>query len=315
MNNKFKILYQSFSNDAYVTRKIDAYKWYKSGLGVDKICRLLDIHRSTAYRWIRQVEKVIDRPPHEWRKLHRHYKEHTQGLGRRSIIGGRLVMAVFDIRKRYLCGKNKIAVYLEREYGIKVSASTVGRILHRYKSADPKRKIYRQKGRRYKPRLRNVLRPWDIPFQLQPLEAIQIDTKYYTTMVGGKRYYIYAAIDIKTRMLFAMFYKDIDSKSASDFLERVVNFFSGYGQIKYVQTDNGSEFMGSFDKILQTYNIKHVYSQARRPYQNGKVERVMRILEDEFLPRIVGLHNITRLNLALYEYLIGYNTRRVHTSL
>ena len=310
------LLYQHFQNDAYVSKKIDAYKWYITGkLKVNQIGVLLGIHRSTVYRWINQVRKVVNRPPHEWRKLRRHYKEYTQNLGRRSIIGGKLVMAVFDIRERYLCGKNKIAIYLQREYGIKVSASTVGRILNRYRSIDPRRRIlYKRKVKSRRIR-KNVLRPWDIPKDLAPLEAIQIDTKYYTITKGGKRYYIYAAIDIRTRMLFAMFYKKIDSNNASDFLERVLNFFSGYRQVRYVQTDNGSEFMGKFEKILQDRGIKHVYSQAARPYQNGRVERVMRILQEEFLPRIEGIEDINRINLSLLEFLVYYNTYRVHTAL
>ena len=316
MNNKFKVLYQFFLNDAYVTRKIDAYKWYVMGKKVKEISGLLDVHRSTIYRWIDQVRRVIDGPAHRWKRLRRHYKENTQRLGRKSIIVGRLVTAVFDIRKRCLCGKEKIAVYLQRDYGIKVSASTVGRILNRFKSADPKRKIQELKKKvKKRRRLRNVLRPWDIPKDIGPIEAIQVDTKYYTITSSGKRYYIYAAVDIRTRMLFAMFYKDIDSKSAADFLRRALDFFEGYGRVRYVQTDNGSEFMRDFEQILKDRGIRHVYSLPRSPYQNGKVERVMRILKDEFLPRTWGIDDRNQLNLLLLDYLVYYNTYRVHTAL
>jgi len=44
MNNKFKVLYQFFLEDAYVTRKIDAYKWYVMGKKVKEISGLLDVY-------------------------------------------------------------------------------------------------------------------------------------------------------------------------------------------------------------------------------------------------------------------------------
>ncbi len=314
-------LYTTFQDNASVTKKLNAYDWfYNHKMKVSEISRLLNIHRSTAYRWIKQVKDVIDGSVIRWQQLKPYYRKrkdtNNRKLGRPTIISGWLVKKVFKIRERCLCGKNKIARYLYKLYQVKVSASTVGRILNRYKSSDPKLRIY------YKDRypkiptrkLKDVLRPKDIPKNLKPMQAIQIDTKYYV-MIGRKIYYIFAAIDIKTRMLFAMFYRDITARSAADFLERAMQFFRSYGDIEYVQTDNGSEFKGMFNSVLNRYNIKHVYSYPSKAYQNGKIERAMRTLEEEYLPKVWGFSDIAKLNDYLYEYLVYYNTERIHQSL
>ena len=99
-----------------------------------------------------------------------------------------------------------------------------------------------------------------------------------------------------------MFYKHIDSTDASKFLKRAIQFFSEYGELEYIQTDNGSEFAKHFDRVIKENNLKHVYIQARRPYQNGIVERVMRILEEEFIPKVKGIQDINKLNIYLYDY-------------
>jgi len=316
--NRIYQLYTTFQNDAYVTKKIQAYEWYIEGKKVKEISKLLHISRATAYRWIKQVREVINKTPYEWRKLKYHYKENTSRLGRRTIIDGNLVEKVLQIRRRYQCGKEKISIYLQREYNIKVSASTVGRILKRFSNVATleRHKPKRLQLRQIRNRRRNKtppLRPWHIPKDIKPAEVLQVDTKYYIT-IDRKRYYLYAAIDVKTRMLYAMFYKDITSTSAADFIERAIRFFNSYGAVKYIQTDNGSEYEGRFKEVIRRNKIKHVHSQPRRPYQNGKVERIMRILQEEFLHDIY-VDNIEELNFLLYDYLVYYNTLRVHSSI
>ena len=315
--NRLLQLYSAFKNDAYVTRKLQVYEWYQKGIKIEEIIRLQGISRATVYRWIKQVREVIDRAPYNWRKLKYHYKEDTSRLGRKTIIDGNLVEKVLQIRKRYQCGKEKIAIYLQREYSIKISASTVGRILKRFSKVatlerdKPKTLRLRQvKNRRNK---EPPLRPWHIPRDIKPMEVLQVDTKYYIT-IDRRRYYLYAAIDVRTRMMFAMFYKDITSSSAADFIERAIRFFNSYGTVRYIQTDNGSEYGGRFKKVLKRHKIKQVHSQPRRPYQNGKVERSIRILQEEFLPNVYG-NNIKRLNFWLCDYLVYYNTVRIHSGI
>ncbi|MEO0290394.1 MAG: hypothetical protein ABIN15_04055 [candidate division WOR-3 bacterium] len=44
-------------------------------------------------------------------------------------------------------------------------------------------------------------------------------------------------------------------------------------KVKRVQTDNGSEFAGSFEKFLRSKGIIHFYNYPKDPQSNAYVER------------------------------------------
>ena len=141
--NKLQQLYNNFADNAYVIKKLNAYKWYTcNNMSVQEISKLLEVSRYIVYRWLKQVKEVLGKSVLHWKELEYHYKKRTAKLGRKGIITGGLVSKIFTIRKKYLCGKNKIAEYLYRLYGIRVSASTIGRVLQRFRHADPKLQLY-----------------------------------------------------------------------------------------------------------------------------------------------------------------------------
>jgi len=84
-----------------------------------------------------------------------------------------------------------------------------------------------------------------------------------------------------------------------------------------VQTDNGSEFLGVFDKYLKERGIEHKFTYPRCPKINGYIERANRTLKEEFLEENIYLvaEGINELNSRLIDYVIWYNTKRVHKSL
>jgi transposase InsO family protein len=49
-------------------------------------------------------------------------------------------------------------------------------------------------------------------------------------------------------------------------------------EIKGIQTDNGSEFLGEFTKALKKKDIKHYFNYPRYPKGQAYVERMNRIL-------------------------------------
>ncbi len=55
--------------------------------------------------------------------------------------------------------------------------------------------------------------------------------------------------------------------------------------IRQLQTDNGAEFSLAFALTVQEAGIRHRYIRPRRPQQNGKVERSIRIDHEEFWGR------------------------------
>ncbi len=87
-------------------------------------------------------------------------------------------------------------------------------------------------------------------------------------------------------------------------------------QIKSIQTDNGSEFLGDFEACLKKRGIPHYFSYPRCPRINGCIERYNRTIKEEFVQNnIDAIHDIQLFRQRLATYLIFYNTQRPHKSL
>jgi len=196
--------------------------------------------------------------------------------------------------------KEKIAIYLEKEKGIKVSPSTIYRVLKSFGLIEKTRSIKQQRKKKYnvnKKRIKTGLRARATG------EVIQIDLKHL--MLRGITYYQYTAIDKYSRLIFAKVYKNKTSRNTKLFIQEAMKYF-GF-RISKVQTDNGSEFMGEFDKYLKEIGIEHYYSYPRTPKTNGNVERVIRTIEEE-LWFIEGIdYTIDHLNSLLKKYIEKYN--------
>lgn len=75
--------------------------------------------------------------------------------------------------------------------------------------------------------------------------------------------------------------------------------------------------MGECDDYLKGKSIKHLFIYPRCPKINAYVERANRTLVEEFIEGNEHLvfNNINDFNCALVDYLVWYNTERVHKSL
>lgn len=172
-----------------------------------------------------------------------------------------------------------------------------GRIYH-----DPSRSL-RKKTKRQ--RVRKT--PKDAP-----LGYIQMDT--VIRFVDGMRVYLYSAIDISSKFAFSVHYKSLNSRNTLDFFRKVEQVYPF--PIVTVQTDNGLEFLGEFENYLQKTSLPHVFIYPRCCKVNGVVERYQRSLQEEFLDNhLEFVYDPKLLNDKLIDYLLFYNTKRVHKSL
>ena len=87
--------------------------------------------------------------------------------------------------------------------------------------------------------------------------------------------------------------------------------------IKIIQTDNGLEYQGALAAYLRRRGIKHLYIYPRCPKINAFVERANRTLQEEFIDSHLEylLEDLGVFNRKLMDYLVWYNTKRVHRSL
>ena len=108
-----------------------------------------------------------------------------------------------------------------------------------------------------------------------------------------------------------------DSSNSLDFLKKLELVYPLKNTIYTIQTDNGLEFLGEFDRYLKEKNIKHLFIYPRCPKINAYIERANRTLQDEFIDdnEYLVLESIDDFNSHLIDYLLFYNTKRPYYSL
>jgi len=129
---------------------------------------------------------------------------------------------------------------------------------------------------------------------------------------NGRRMYILTAIDIFTRTTFSIATRSHSSKTFAHFFFLIMQMFPY--EIKNTLTDNGSEFKKYLTELLKQNNITHYHTYPKTPKMNAHCESFNGTIQDEFVDYNVNLlfDDTTAFNEKLKEYLIFYNTKRVH---
>ena len=129
---------------------------------------------------------------------------------------------------------------------------------------------------------------------------------------NGRRMYLLTIIDIYSRTTFEIATKSHSSKTFAHFFYLVMQMFPY--DIKNVLTDNCSEFKKYLDELLKQNNITHYHTYPKTPKMNAHCESFNGTIQEEFVDYNVNLlfDDTTKFNEKLKEYLLFYNTKRVH---
>jgi transposase InsO family protein len=134
---------------------------------------------------------------------------------------------------------------------------------------------------------------------------------------GVTRYeYVHVAVDDHSRLAYAEVLDGLGAAAAVGFLERAVDWFSERGiAVEQVMTDNGSAYVSfAHREVCAQLGIQHLRIKPARPRTNGKAERFIQTLKNEWAyARIYG--SSTERAQALPFFLNHYNYRRPHGSL
>jgi len=231
---------------------------------------------------------------------------------RRMFVNERLLEFIKGFRENYpRLGKNKIKLLLDtyaRENNLEtISESKIGRVIK-------KNNWYLYLGKRSK---HSVSIDKQRVFGYEVKEAgdlFQVDT--VVRFEHGIKRYILTACDAVTKFVFAYTYKNHTSISSSDFANKLIKA-TPY-PIKAIQTDNGSEFLKDFDKVIKELGIAHFFIYPRCPKQNGCIERFNRTIQEEFVDFnrcLLEESDTENFNDKLIDYLLWYNIKRPHHSL
>jgi transposase InsO family protein len=133
--------------------------------------------------------------------------------------------------------------------------------------------------------------------------------------IDGKRRYVFTAVDLTSRIGFAMAFPSASSRNGRIFLEHILAIapFS----VSHIQTDNGSEFLKEFRKAAVEADLVHFFNWVKQPKYQGWVERFNRTIQEEFIDWYLHTlaYDLSLFNEKLTVWITWYNTERVHRGL
>lgn len=268
----------------------------------------IETSRATFYRWKKEYET-----------------KGTSGLIRKSkrpkntrkpIWTKALQQLVYQLRQKHpYWGKLKLHRLIERDYGMKTTVSTVGRILRHLtqlkrilpvavvvgSKRPKKRRVFNQHAKR-----------WQYGMKAQePGELIQVD--HMTVYKNSEHIKDFKAACPLSKMMITEVYTQATSSTAKRFLEKMQQEFPF--PIKSIQVDGGSEFMAEFEQACAEKNIALFVLPPKSPKYNGDVERKNGVSRNEFYSQYREEFKLEVIRPALRQYQDLYNTYRPHQAL
>jgi transposase InsO family protein len=128
--------------------------------------------------------------------------------------------------------------------------------------------------------------------------------------------YLHVMIDDHSRLAYAEVLSTLAASCAIAFLRRAVSWFEARGvQIRAVMSDNGSAYIAhAYRAALSELGLRHLRIRPYRPRTNGKAERFIQTLLNEWAyARVYGSSGERA--AALPIFLRRYNFSRPHGSL
>lgn len=224
---------------------------------------------------------------------------------------------VWRLRKRFpTWGKRPIQHVIERDHGVRLSVSTVGRILA--KGVRLKRILpaygargYFQSRRRKSPR--HHARRWRYGMKAQqPGELVQID-HMTVRFPEGREIKEFKAVCPVSKQMVARVYSRATAHNAKRFLQTLLSELPV--PLRSIQVDGGSEFMADFETACQEAGIPLYVLPPRRPQYNGCVERANATTRYEHYAFYDGPLTVDAINQGLEKYQKHYHSYRPHQTL
>lgn len=259
------------------------------------------VSRATIFRWRKRMNGQLisliptSTRPHRTRKM---------------IIDDRILTLLQTLRATYgNIGKEKLKPLLDA-YALHIGISSygatkIGKIIKRYHLTSP---TSRRTIKRKKPA---VFRRKYAPKGVLPGHC---EMDGITIYFSGVTYRFVSIIDVVTRQAWCIQVPTLSSvhtiATLSAFQKQTVY------PIHTIQTDNGSEFLGTFHTYTEEQRIRHEFCYPRCPRINGVVERFNRTMQEECINRIIDVVDDKVLfQKKLSDYCIWYNEKRPHYSL
>lgn len=273
---------------------------YSQRNSVFSAIRKFGVSRATVYRWRKMYDGTLDSLVERSRRPHSHPNQHTPEE----------LKLISDMRRRNPEAGLVVFWVKLMQRGYKRSIPSLWRVLKRLTLLPVK-----------PPNPKYVAKPYEK--MLYPGQRVQIDVKVVpkSCIVPNadglqERFFQYTAIDEYSRFRFIMAFKEQSTYSSVQFLNALIKAFPF--KIECVQTDNGSEFIKSFDERkkgrfslfearLKELRITHKLIRPFTPRHNGKVERSHR-KDNEYFYATHKFYSFDDFSRQLAVHLKRYNS-------
>ena len=274
-----------------MTKIILAHELLEAGVSKSHVAKHLGVTRRTIIRWSQAIEKYgsLD-------GFLEHYHQAKKGARQKRKTDAILKRRIWALReKHHQCCGQKIQYFLQKEYDMQVSVTTI------YKVLSEKYQL-RSKWQKNKPR-------GSIPTAQTARQVIQMDTVLFGDV------FAFTAVDIFTRESDVLLRSALEAADGKAFLEYCMpRRFDGFSEI--IQTDGGSEFKGEFSQTVDDYCDRHRVARPYKKNEQSYIESFNRSLRKECLGWAkYRASEIPQLSLLLEDWLRYYHYERPHISL
>ncbi len=298
--------------------------YHQQGGNVTKAADKLGLSRE----WLSKIKNKFENGGRDPRVLEPKLKS-PHNTNNRIRIPKETEEKIIEIRdmSRNVWGKEKIAVVLKGDHGIKVNPNTVNSYLHKHKRISPKislknKKAWKAKKARGHPevQLRVKYRPPKEIKDLAPGALVEKDMKYVPKYArndpgkaGGNFFNQHTEICSFTRIRGIELAADGGALGSTEAHIKSLSKFPF--KVACENTDNGNENNGVFREQLQDESIFHFYSNIGTPTDNPRVERSHLTDELEFYQKGGTKKTFEEQREAMVEWEHFYNFIRPHQAL
>lgn len=279
--------------------------WYVShGKNARLTCRHFGISPDTFYRWYRRFRRYTLTTLEDDKKTRR------PKTVRQLTTDPKVLKLIYDIRQNDV-EKSKWEIHEElKRQGILVAHNVIQKVINRHPELAhlPHKRHASKKQQHAIARIKadRALR------DKAPGVLVQMDTKHL--YVADQRFYLFVAVDCKSRYAFVWAYTRVTSAQSADFLKRVQAFFPF--AIQASNTDNGPEYLKDFHQACMTDQLTHYFTYPHTPQMNGRAERMIKTVTYEFFQYQYDLlPTIAEINKRCAIFNDKYNTKRFHYAL
>ncbi len=279
----------------------------EGGLSLRVAAVAFSVSPATAHRWWhrwldggRLVSALVDRssrPTRQPRRLSAAEEE-----------------AILRARRETNLGPGRLAGIVGR------ARSTIWKVLRRHGLSRRPRGL-RQSYRRYEWSRPGALLHMDVKKLARfsvPGHRVTGDRTEIAANRGGGYDHLHCIVDDHTRLAYVELHPREDAETNARTLERALRFFAELGlePPEAVMTDNAMVYRNSrrFSELLGRQQLRHIRTPAYTPRWNGKVERFIQTLQNEWAYSRTWPTSNARAR-SLLSFLRYYNRRRPHSSL